>query len=70
MQTLLFNTSTKTAKLYEGHQEKSQILYDLTDIPTVKAESNYYEVFRTSEDGKARPVLRLPISNTIMVLVH
>ncbi len=36
MQTLVFNTTTKTAKLYEGVAEKSELIIHYTDVPTVK----------------------------------
>jgi len=35
MQTLVFNTTTKTAKLYGGKAEDSEILYTFGDVPTV-----------------------------------
>jgi hypothetical protein len=70
MQTLVFNTKTKTAKTYSGIPERSEIMYDIVNVPTVKIEPNYYEVMQKDEEGKTRPVLRLPISNTVMVIVH
>jgi hypothetical protein len=46
MQTLVFNTSTKSAKLYEG-VEQGNILYTFNDVPTVKIEDGYYQVMQT-----------------------
>ena len=44
MQTLVFNTATKTAKLYTGKSEDSEILYTFNDVPTVKIEDGFYQV--------------------------
>jgi hypothetical protein len=68
MQTLVFNTTTKTIKLYDGFPQKSEILLTLTAIPTVKVSESYYEVMQDDEFEKRVPVLRLPIANTNMVI--
>ena len=71
MQTLVFNTSTKSAKLYEGATEASTILYTFNDVPTVKIEDGYYQVMQidgTSVEEKRVPVARFPISNTNMLI--
>jgi hypothetical protein len=68
LQTLVFNTTTKTAKLYEGYAEESKILAELYDVPTVKHLEGYYEVMQKDEFEKTLPVLRLPISNTNMII--
>ena len=70
MQTLVFNTSTKSAKLYEA-QELSTILYTFNDVPTVKIEDGYYQVMQvdtTSVEEKRVPVARFPIANTNMLI--
>lgn len=67
MQTLEFNTSTKTVKLTEGHIEKSNVLFEYENITTVKTTSFYYEVMQQTSTGVV-PVLRTPISNTNMVI--
>ena len=70
MQTLVFNTSTKSAKLYEG-AELSTILYTFNDVPTVKIEDGYYQVMQidgTSVEDKRVPVARFPIANTNMLI--
>ena len=67
MQTLEFNTSTKTVKLTEGHIEKSNVLFEYDNITTVKKNSFYYEVMQQSQSGVV-PVLRTPISNTNMII--
>lgn len=70
MQTLVFNTSTKFAKLYEGN-ETSPILYTFDSVPTVKIVENYYEVMQidpTSVEGTRVPVARFPIANTNMLI--
>ena len=70
MQTLVFNTSTKSAKLYEG-VEQGNILYTFNDVPTVKIEDGYYQVMQvdsTSVEEKRVPVDRFPIANTNMLI--
>ena len=69
MQTLVFNTTAKTVKLYEGHQEASSILLSYENIPTVRvSELGFYEVIQKDEFDKNIPILRVPISNTNMVI--
>lgn len=68
MQTLLFNTTTKSVKLYEGLTSSGKILLELENIPTVKVLEGYYEVIQSDEFDKKYPVLRLPISNTNMII--
>jgi hypothetical protein len=70
MQTLVFNTSTKSVKLYEGN-ESSPILYTFDSVPTVKIIEGYYEVMKidaTSVEEKRVPVARFPIANTNMII--
>ncbi len=71
MQTLVFNTTTKSAKLYEGKDE-STILYTFNEVPTVNCENGYYQVIQidgTSVVGEKRvPVARFPIANTNMLI--
>ena len=71
MQTLVFNTTTKTAKLYGGKAEDSEILYTFGDVPTVKIEDGFYQVMQidgTSVEEKRIPVARFPIANTNMLI--
>jgi hypothetical protein len=71
MQTLVFNTSTKSVKLYEGTFEDSTVLYTFNDTPTVKIEDGYYQVMQidgTSVEDKRIPVARFPITNTNMLI--
>jgi hypothetical protein len=70
MQTLIFNTTTKEVKLYEGPKESSKLLEMITDAPTVRiSDSGYYEVMKKLDgDEKNIPVLRVPISNTNMFI--
>lgn len=74
MQTLVFNTTTKTVKIYSGKMQASEIMYEFMNVPTVKKDDNFYEVMEEieSEDGnKSRfPVARLPISNTNMIILR
>jgi hypothetical protein len=71
MQTLVFNTATKSAKLYSNKAEDSEILYLFDNVPTVKIEDGYYQVLQldnTSTEEKRVPVARFPISNTNMLI--
>jgi hypothetical protein len=63
MQTLIFNTTTKTAEItFENGSTKS---YE--DVPTVAIMEGFYEIRQTDMmEDKRYPVLRLPIANTIM----
>jgi hypothetical protein len=72
IQTLVFNTTTKNVKVYEGEEENSKILYVFSNVPTVRvSEQNYYEVMQsdnTSSEEKRVPVGRFPISITNMLI--
>lgn len=68
MQTLLFNTTTKTVKLYEGKMTNSEILSIFDNVPTVKVLESHYEVMQKDEFDKSFPILRVPISNTNMYI--
>lgn len=69
MQTLVFNTTDRTVKLYREIKEESQVLAHYINVPTVKVHDGYYEVmFRTDEMQNPIPVLRVPISNTNMFI--
>lgn len=74
MQTLLFNTTNKSATLYSGKVAGSEIIYQFPNVPTVKKDEDYYEVIEETEnaDGiKSRyPVARFPISNTNMIITR
>lgn len=68
MQTLVFNTTTKTVLV---KAVDSTILYEFNEIPTVKIESGYYEVIQIDSafaDGRKIPVARFPIANTNMLI--
>ncbi len=68
MQTLVFNTTTKTIKLFEGPINTGKVLLELSNIPTVKVMESHYEVRQIDEFEKQIPVLRLPISSTNMFI--
>jgi len=71
MQTLVFNTTTKTVKLLDGRREGSNIIEYFENVPTVKIEQGYYEVMKKMDEESTTviPVLRVPISNTNMVII-
>jgi hypothetical protein len=69
MQTLIFNTTTKSIKLYENYSSDNQkTVAEMSSIPTVKVCDGFYEVIQSDEFEKKYPVLRLPIANTNMVI--
>jgi hypothetical protein len=67
MQTLVFNTTEKTVKIYEGSKNDSKIIYIKDEVPTVKVERGFYEVMQRQGET-AVPVMRFPISNTNMLI--
>lgn len=67
MQTLIFNSTTKKVELLSGSRGGSSILETLENVPTVKVENGYYEVIQKQGEQKV-PVLRVPISNTNMLI--
>ena len=72
MQTLVFNTTTKSVKLYQEFPESSPVIMIFNDVPTVKIMINHYEViqseFINGEDRRV-PVARFPVLNTNMLIV-
>ena len=69
MQTLTFNTTTKIVWLYSGPKETSELIESFDNVPTVKIENGYYEVIMKINDmGSTVPVMRVPISNTNMII--
>jgi hypothetical protein len=66
MFNLKFNTTTKKVKVsyFENGLFTS---HNFENISTVKTENGYYELMQKT-DEKTRPVLRVPITNTIMFL--
>lgn len=68
MQTLVFNTTLKTIKLYEGYSDYGTIITQMENVPTVKVLENFYEVMQKDEFDKTTPVLRVPIENTNMFI--
>jgi len=79
MQTLVFNTTTKSVKVTEDKPLDSKILYQFDNVPTVRVMELYYEVMEETineekslshDNPKTRvPVARFPISNTNMLIV-
>ena len=69
MQTLVFNTATKTVILYENVIKVSQILHQFETVPTVRVKEGFYEVIQDAA-GSKYPVLRVPISNTNMIILN
>ena len=70
MQTLTFNTTTKEVKLLDGHRGKSEVLETFINVSTVKFEDGFYQVMqKVNEDSNSSyPVIRVPISNTNMII--
>ena len=71
MQTLVFNTTTKKVVLLSGRRGDSAILETFDNVSTVKClESGIYEIMRKQdeESNSSIPVMRVPISNTNMII--
>jgi|APGre2960657373_1045057.scaffolds.fasta_scaffold50458_3 hypothetical protein len=71
MQTLVFNTKTKTVVVYEGVPEESKIIHTFNDVPTVSVAVAHYEVkakVMINEIENRVPVARFPIYNTNMLI--
>ena len=70
MHTLTFNTTTKEVKLLDGHRGKSEVLETFINVSTVKFEDGFYQVMqKVNEDSNSSyPVMRVPISNTNMII--
>jgi hypothetical protein len=71
MQTLTFNTTTKQVQLLDGPRGSSTVMESFNNVSTVKMEGDgFYQVMqKTSEDtNSAIPVMRVPISNTNMII--
>ena len=70
MQTLTFNTTTKEVKLLDGPRGSSVVTETFNNVSTVKIEDGFYQVMqKTSDDtNSAIPVMRVPISNTNMII--
>ena len=60
---LTFNTTDKTAFVDFGNQTSNNYL----NVSTVQVREGYYEVMIKS-DEKSKPILRVPINNTIMFI--
>jgi hypothetical protein len=72
MQTLVFNTTLKNVVLFAGARGNGQSIERFDNVSTVKIQDGFYEVMqKTNEDtNQAIPVMRLPISNTNMVIAR
>ena len=70
MQTLVFNSTEKYVTLYGGWPAETGYIEQIYNVPTVKTAEGYYEVIQKDADEKNYPVLRVPISNTIMKIIR
>jgi hypothetical protein len=71
MQTLTFNTTIKRVVLLSGSRGDSKVLETFDNVSTVKCtELGFYEIMQKldADSISAIPVMRLPISNTNMVI--
>jgi hypothetical protein len=72
MQTLIFNSTVKTVKVLSNYRHTADVVESFENIPTVKcSELGFYEVMQKmdTESLGVIPVMRLPISNTNMIIV-
>ena len=68
MQTLIFNTTEKYVILKENFNS-SDVLMKFENVPTVRVDTNHYEVMQKKDGLTSIPVFRAPIANTNMVIV-
>ena len=75
MQTLIFDTTKKQAILLNGPRGSSTVIESFRDVSTVKVNVAHYEVMQKigedldGQDRSAIPVMRVPISNTNMIIL-
>jgi hypothetical protein len=71
MQTLTFNTTTKQVQLLDGPRGSSTILETFDNVSTVKVNVAHYEIMQKMDENaiSAIPVMRVPISNTNMLII-
>jgi hypothetical protein len=75
MQTLIFDTTKKQAILLNGARSSSTVIESFNDVSTVKVNVAHYEVMQKIgedldwQDRSAIPVMRVPISNTNMIIL-
>lgn len=74
MQTLVFNTTKRTVEVFSdisgsnSYNQKDTPIYKFDNVPTVRVMmEGFYEVIQ--EEGTSKfPILRVPISNTNMII--
>lgn len=72
MQTLTFNTTTKQVELLSDERFNSRIFESFENVSTVKcSELGFYEIMQKqdAETHSSIPVMRVPISNTNMIII-
>jgi hypothetical protein len=71
MQTLIFNTTTKHVQLLDGPRGSSTILETFDNVSTVKVNVAHYEIMQKIDENSISsiPVMRVPISNTNMLII-
>jgi hypothetical protein len=69
MKTLIFNTTEKHVTLYES-MVREKVMLKVQNTSTVKvAPEGFYEVFvKNSEFESAKPKVRIPINEVIMLI--
>jgi hypothetical protein len=69
MKTLIFNTTEKHVTLYES-MVREKVMLKVQNTSTVKvAPEGFYEVFvKNSELESAKPKVRIPINEVIMLI--
>jgi hypothetical protein len=70
MTILTFNTKNHTLKVSSDYEDIRGDYQNILTIQLSLPNYHFYEVFGEDSDGKRFPVLRLPISNTIIKYEH
>jgi hypothetical protein len=63
----MFNSTTKKVQLLSGSRKSGILLETFDNVSTVRILEGYYEVIQIQGEQKF-PVLRVPISNTNMLI--
>ncbi len=68
MQTLTFNDKRNVVTLFEGMPGRSTVLFLFNDVMDVRIIDGVYEVIIQDKFTNLLPILRVPVSNTNMII--
>jgi hypothetical protein len=68
MQTLIYQDKRNVITLFEGRPGHSQKLFFIDNVMEVKIKDGVYEVIIQDKFTNLLPILRVPVSNTNMII--